>query len=118
MATVYYRYICDVQERNQLVVERKVLSTNLASGYETWYTPTRYLDPLTAQRDLALPSPFIPIYRVGPIPEAAIPSLTTGPRRVAPAFGYPGGGIELSTNQPVWLFGVWSFTNQAYDSSI
>jgi len=118
MATVYYRHICDVRERNQLVAERKILSVNSASGYETWYTPSRYEDPLIAQRELALPAPIIPEYRVGPVPETAMPPLTTGPRRVAPAFGHPGGGIEISTRFPVWLFGLWSFTNQAYDSSV
>jgi hypothetical protein len=118
MATAYYRHICDVRERNQLIAERKIRSTNSGTGYETWYTPTRYDDPLVAQRELALPSPIIPEYRVGPIPEGLIPPLSVGPRRSAPAFGHPGGGIEIATKEPVWLVGLWSFTNQAFDSSL
>jgi hypothetical protein len=118
MPVGYYRFICDVQERNQLVSERKILSVNRASGYQTWYTPTRYDDPFVAQRELALPSPMVPEYRVGPIPENLMPPLTIAPRRVAPAFGHPGGGVEIATRSPVWLFGAWSFTNYAFDSSI
>ena len=118
MSTVYYRYIVNVMERNQLIAERKVLSINSASGYVTWYTPTRYDNPLDAQRELALPSSIVPMYRVGPIAETLMPPLSTGPRRVAPAFGYPGGGLEVSTNEPVWLFGLWSFANGAYDSNV
>lgn len=118
MTTVYYRYIVEVMERNQLIAERKVLSINSVSRYVTWYTPTRYDDPLVAQRELALPSSIIPMYRVGPIPENLMPPLSTGPRRIAPAFGHPGGGLEVSTNEPVWLFGLWSFAIGAYDSSM
>lgn len=116
MATVYYRYISDVQERNQLVDERKVQSTNVTTQYETWYSPERYDDPDVAQQRLALPRP--PIYRIGPIPENMIHPLTIGPHRVDPKFGQPGGGIEIATREPVWLFGLWSFTNNAFDSSL
>lgn len=118
MATVYYRYICNVQERNQLVAERKVLSINSTTGYVTWYTPTRYNNANDAQRELALPSPDIPLYRVGPIPESLMPALIVGPRRVPPGFGQPDGGIEIATDAPVWLFGLWSFAIQAFDSSL
>lgn len=118
MATVYYRYICDISERNQLVAERKIYSMNPTMGFTTWYTPTRYDDPFTAQRELALPAAIIPIYRAGPVPENVMPPLTIGPRRVAPAFGHPGGGIEIATTNPVWLFGLWAFTNSAFDSAL
>ena len=118
MGTVYYRFICDVQERNQLIAERRVHSVNFLKNFETWYTPTRYDDPLVAQRELALPASNPPIYRVGPIPETFMPPLRVGPRRSPPAFGHPGGGIEISTLEPIWLFGLWSFANQAYDSSL
>jgi hypothetical protein len=118
MAILYYRYISDISERNQLVTERKILSMNATTGYETWYTPMRYDNLSIAQRELALPAAVMPIYRVGPVPENLIPPLTVGPRRVSPAFGHPGGGIEIATTDPVWLFGLWSFTNDAFDSSL
>ena len=118
MPTEYYRMICDVAERNQLIAQRAILSTNPVSGHETWYTPTRYTDPLVAQSQLALPMINSPIYRVGPVPEHAIVNLTVGPRRVAPAFGHIGGGIEVATRSPVNLFGMWSFVNNAFDSSL
>lgn len=118
MGTVYYRYIADVQERNRLVLSKTVISLNRATGYATWYSPTRYDDPAVAQQQLALPSPTLPIYRIGPIPESAIPNLTVGPRRVAPGFGHAGGGIEIATNRPVQLLGLWSFALSAYDSTL
>jgi hypothetical protein len=99
MATLYYRFMCDVQERNQLVAERMILTTNPRYGYETWYTPTRYDDPLVAQRELALPASNAPIYRIGPIPEDLIKNLTVGPRLSPPANGHPGGGIEIATRE-------------------
>lgn len=118
LATHYYRQITHVGERNQLVAERKVHSLNPTTAYETWYTPTRYDDPAAAQSELALPGTHTPIYRVGPIPENQIVSLTVGPRRVAPGFGHPGGGIEIATRSPVWLFSLWSFVNRAHDDSL
>jgi hypothetical protein len=118
MSILYYRHIVEVLKRNQLVAERKILSVNSASGFVTWYTPTRYDDPLIAQRELALPSTIISMYRAGPIPETLMPPLSTGPRRVAPAFGHPGGGLEVSTNEPVWLLGLWSFAIRAFDSNL
>lgn len=117
MSTSYYRYITDVRERNQLVSERKVLSGNASTGHETWYAPTRYDDPVDAQQELALPAPVLPIYRIGPFPENAIQNLTVGPRRVQPAFGQPGGGIEIATRSALWLAGLWSFALNDYDSS-
>jgi|SRR5271157_967018 len=116
MATSYYRYITDVIERNQLVAERKVFSVNAGTGYETWYTPARYDDPFLAQQELALPAPIL--YRIGPFPENAIQNLTVGPRRIQPAFGQPGGGIEIATRSAVWLTGLWSFALNDYDSSL
>ena len=118
MPTQYYRYITDVIERNQLVAERKVLSINTSTSHETWYTPTRYDDPILAQQELALPAPFLPLYRIGPIPENAIQNLSVGPRRIQPAFGQPGGGVEIATRSPVWLAGLWSFALNDYDSSL
>ncbi|MEI7867797.1 MAG: hypothetical protein WCI11_07880 [Candidatus Methylumidiphilus sp.] len=118
MVTNYYRYITDVQERNQLVSERKVHSRNSVTGHETWFSPSRYDNPLAAQQQLALPAPILPIYRVGPIPEAAIENLTIGPRRVQPAFGQPGGGLEIATKSPVWLLGLWSFGLNNYDAAL
>lgn len=118
MSVAYYRYISNVVERNELVQKKRILSLNVASGHETWYTPTRYTDPAVAQRELALPAAVLPVYRVGPVPEDAISHLSVGPRRVSPAFGHPGGGLEIATKEPVWLFGLWSFSNAAFDSSL
>ena len=107
-----------MRERNQIVADRKVLSGNPRTAHETWYSPTRYDDPVDAQQYLALPAPILPIYRIGPIPENAVQTLTVGPRRVQPAFGQPGGGIEIATRTPLWLTGLWSFALNDYDSSI
>lgn len=115
MSVKYYRYITDVQERNQIRDKRRIQSLNPATGFETWYTPVRYDDPRRAQRELALPAPDPPTYRVGPVPADELPNFAVAPRRVAPAFGHPGGGIEASTREPVWMSGVWDFVNQAYD---
>ncbi len=118
MVTNYYRYITDVHERNQLVSERKIHSRNPMRGHETWFSPTRYDNPLQAQQNLALPATILPIYRLGPIPETAIENLTIGPRRVQPANGHPGGGLEIATRSPVWLLGLWSFGLNNYDTAL
>ncbi len=71
----------------------------------TWFTPNRYDAPVTAQLELALRS--IPTHRVGPIPADELPDLdATSLRAVAPAFGYPGGGVEGATTGETRLFGI------------
>ncbi|MDX1992115.1 MAG: hypothetical protein SF029_06985 [bacterium] len=113
MPTVYYRYVSYLPELEQLRDERKIQSTNPTTQYRTWYTTERYDSPDIAQQRLALKTR--PLYRIGPISAEAMPDLTLGPRRVAPDFGQPGGGIEVAIDHPVWLFGVWNFDNQEWE---
>lgn len=113
MAIGFYRFVSHHGEAAQLQAERKVLSTNPAAGHATWYTPTRYDDPVTASDQLALPSP--PSHRIGPIPADEMPTFDIGLRTVAPAFGKPGGGIEARTRSPVWLPGLWNFGARRWD---
>ncbi len=102
----FYRYLSHPLEVDQVRVERKVQTTNpKAPG--TWYTPTRYNDPQMAQQELALPR--LPTHRIGPILDDQVPDITIGFRRVMPAFGYPGGGVEVLVKGPVWLLGLWDF---------
>lgn len=107
MWDMFYRYIGFPQEVQQIVTDRRVQSTNRATGYATWYTPTRYDGPVDAKRELALKR--LPTHRVGPIPVDEMPYFDIGPRRADPAHGEPGGGIEARTLEPVWLFGLWKF---------
>ncbi|OGF58604.1 MAG: hypothetical protein A2Y62_08010 [Candidatus Fischerbacteria bacterium RBG_13_37_8] len=102
-----YRYISQQVEKDQIINERKIQSINAATNYATWYTITRYDDENTAQQELALP--LIPSFRIGPIRLDEMPNLSILFRSVAPAFGQPGGGIEVMTELPIWLFGLWDF---------
>jgi hypothetical protein len=103
----FYRYFSFPQEVQQIVTDRRIQSTNPASGYATWYTPIRYENPADAKRELALDT--APTNRIGPIPLDEMPYFDIGPRRAAPAHGEPGGGIEARTRSPLWLFGLYSF---------
>lgn len=109
----FYRYICDPAEVNQAMNERKLHSMNRITGHATWYAPTRYEKPAEAQRELALRRP--PTHRVGPIPANEMPDFDIGFRTVAPANGQPGGGVEVCTRSPVWLFGLWNFQTSKYE---
>ncbi len=104
---MFYRYISYPVEIQQIVAERKIQSTNPSEGFATWYTPTRYNNPAEAKSELALRT--LPTHRVGPIPLDELPPLDIGPRRADPADGEPGGGTEVRTRHPVWLFGLWAF---------
>lgn len=105
MALMFYRYISHNSELDLLRAERRIRSTNpVATG--TWFTTKRYDNPMEAQRRLALSKP--PTHRIGPIPEAHMPTFTT-PRTVAPAAGQPGGGDETFADGEVLLSGLWSF---------
>ena len=101
MAQVFfYRYV-GPQEAND-IAQRHVIKSG--SGI-TWFTPNRYDAAATAQRDLALQA--IPTHRVGPIPADELPDLdATSLRPVAPAFGFPGGGVEGATTVETHLFGI------------
>ncbi|MDA1190821.1 MAG: hypothetical protein O3A46_03945 [Candidatus Poribacteria bacterium] len=106
-----YRYLSDENEYEQIQRERKVQTLNPTYGYRTWFTVTRYDDVQQAQEELALP--LTPRYRVGPIavdPDEYALQL----EQVQPSFGHPGSGIECSTTEPIWLFGVWSFGDQCW----
>lgn len=105
---VYYRYFVHPSEIAQLRREHMVLTSNPHNGSKTWYTPTRFADPVVAQQLLAIAN--VPLYRVGPIPADEMPDFDVhGPQRIQPAGGMPGGAIEVCTTQPAYLFGCYNF---------
>lgn len=108
-----YRYISENEEIEQIVRERRVQSTNAVTEYLTWFTPRRYETPAAAQEELALPHE--PTHRVGPIASNLMPALEIEVRSVDPAFGQPGGGLEVATRNPIWLFGLWDFTTSGWE---
>jgi hypothetical protein len=104
---LYYRYASHQAEFDQLREERLIRSTNPLGAGKTWYAPTRYDDPLLAQADLALKRP--PARRFGPIPADEMPDFDiNGPQPVQPAYGQPGGGIEVCTTGRVFIFGCYN----------
>ncbi len=103
----FYRYISYQPEVNQVMEERRIQSTNPTNAHLTWYTPMRYDDPHQAQRGLALH--HVPTHRVGPIALSDMPPFHNDFRVAQPAYGQPGGGIEVSTFEPVWVFGLFEF---------
>ena len=107
-----YRYFSHPTEISQVRDKRKVQTTN-PNAQGTWYTPTRYDDPMRAQQQLALRQP--PTHRIGPIPADEMPDFDIGLRPVAPANGQPGGGVEARAKEPGWLSGLWDFTNQKWE---
>ena len=65
----FYRYISDrslvhARELQWWRDERRVRSAAPASS-GTWFSPTRFVNPVDALRDLALP--YLPTHRIGPI---------------------------------------------------
>ena len=109
----FYRFIAHPAELAQLHNERKVQTTNPYAHGKTWYTTTRYTDPVPAQEELALP--HFPSHRIGPIPEDEMSTFDILPRIVAPAFGQPGGGVEARVTGQVFVFGCWNFTNTKWE---
>jgi hypothetical protein len=111
---VYYRYFGHPDEIDQLRRERMIRTTNPHNGYKTWFTPTRFSDPSTAQHLLALD--YTPSYRVGPVPADEMPDFDVhGPQIIQPAGGHPGGAIEVCMTQPVYLFGCYNFGSSDWE---
>lgn len=113
----FYRYISDqspvhVRELRWWLEERRVRSAAPSSS-GTWFSPTRYENPVDALRDLALP--YIPTHRIGPIGIDQIPGFTIELRRSQPLFGQPGGGVEARGMGDVWLFGCWNFQTSDWE---
>lgn len=108
MRNEYYRYLSDDSEFEHIREHRSIESQSDRNPY-TWYTPTRYDDRSTAIEELALPKD--PEHRIGPVTAPKMPPFTKGPRRVRPRFGEPGGGVEVCVTGPVWLFGIWDFSD-------
>jgi hypothetical protein len=105
---VYYRFFSFPAEIAQWQQHRMIRSTNPWRGGETWFTTTRYDDPIQAQALLALHS--TPTRRVGPTQEDGMPEFDVcGPRRVEPAYGFPGGGLEVCTTKAIFFFGCYNF---------
>jgi hypothetical protein len=107
MPTWYYRYVSNPPEVKQILDERKIQSVNPATNSLTWYTTTRYREVDVAQQELAMP--YTPTHRIGPIPNTYVVSLDVPLRLAAPAYGFPGGGIEMATSDVIWLCGLWNF---------
>ncbi len=108
----FYRYLSNPVEIQRVRAQRRVETINPRAG-GTWYTPTRYNTSQMAQQDLALP--IFPTHRIGPILNDQVPAIAIGFRRVIPAFGQPGGGVEVLVRGPVWLLGLWDFAARQLD---
>lgn len=108
MPALFYRYLSSQDEVLQIINERRVQSRNSLTQYETWYTPKRYDNSDHARRELAMPLP--PNHRIGPILEGYLPPLHIQLRVVGARHNCPGGGLEISTLEPVWLPGLWEFS--------
>jgi len=91
---ILYRYI----GKREMVYIKNNNQIYSISG-QTFLTPDLYSKPNDAQRYLALP--YLPKHRVGPIFCVQVVFDAVSLRRVRPAFGQPGGGWEISTNQPI-----------------
>lgn len=110
----YYRFFSHSAEFNQLQRDRVVHTTNPHGRGEPWFTPTRFEDPVDAQRLLALQR--TPQFRVGPIPADEMPDFDVcGPRRIQPAYGQPGGAVEVCTTMPVFIFGCYNFGSRDWE---
>lgn len=112
MPVAFYRYLSDPWEVAQIKNERKIQTLN-PNALGTWYSPNRYEDPNEARKELALYTS--PTHRLGPIPADQMPDFYIGLRPAAPYKGQPGGGVEASTKEPVWVFGLYDFSNNCYD---
>lgn len=86
---------------------------SVSSGPDTWYSPTKYDNENQAEQELAMPQ--TPHHRVGPINDVKMPSFAVGPRKVQPNFNQPGGGVEVSVQNAIDLFGLWDFNNDEWD---
>jgi hypothetical protein len=111
---LYYRYASHQDESDQLREKRFIQSTNPRGNGRTWYTPTRYDDPHLAQIELALKRP--PMRRIGPIPADEMPDFdVNGPQLIQPAYGRPGGGIEVCTTGQAFIFGCYNLLSGDWD---
>lgn len=99
--TQYYRYVGPAEA---YATETSNIIRTLSQTGRTWYSPDRYLTRADALRFLALPA--VPTHRVGPYPEDELPPWVIRRRRVAPAFGQPGGGWEAATDDSAYVFAV------------
>ena len=99
---VFYRYVDDSEE---VIIRNEGKIAPAPGSVSKWYTPDRYDTGLEAQRYLALR--YTPTYRIGPIPSDELPDPDHVQLRVtAPAFGQPGGGLEVATTDTHYLFEI------------
>ena len=108
----FYRYISHPVEINQTLHER-IVKTTKPHARRTYFTTLRENNPVTIQHKLSLPD--IPSYRVGPFSTAELPDLLVHFRIAAPAYGHPGGGIEVAIRGSINIFGVYNMNNQLYE---
>jgi hypothetical protein len=111
MPTEYYRYISKQKEADQITDDRIVES--VSKNPETWYSPNKYNNKNTAERELAMPK--TPQHRIGPINDVKMPSFSAGPKKVQPNFSQPGGGVEVSVQSEINLFGLWDYDNNEWE---
>ncbi len=109
--TQFYRYISQ-GELNEI---RNTKTIQSKSGV-TYFTPDRYDNAQEARLKLALP--FLPEYRIGPIPADEVPDFDSVPLGSVPYVDMerPGGGFEGATTMPLYLFGVYNLTQETYDT--
>ena len=99
---VYYRYVDDVEAA--LIRQNRRIEPAPNQTLK-WYTLDRYDTAQEAQQFLALP--YLPTYRVGPIPSDEFPGLDqVQVRPVGANHKQPGGGVEGATSKVHYLFSI------------
>ncbi len=99
---LFYRY-CDAIEAAMIAASRTI--NRAPHQVCKYFTPDLYHTGANAQQFLALP--YTPTHRVGPIPLDEMPDFDYVILQVvAPAFGQPGGGLEVATTIPLYLFSI------------
>src|SRR6266850_21808 len=101
----YYRYVASGVEF-QIAIRTQTLAPYNPLANLLWLSPICYDDPIQAQTELA--SPYIPVWRIGPISRTVIPEESLKILRlVDPSFGFPGGGVEDAVDSALDIDPDW-----------
>jgi hypothetical protein len=109
-------YYCRSETLLYDMVRKKHIASRNPYAKHTWLSCDCFDDPIEAAQSLALP--HAPHYRIGPIPFDKISGgYAIEPRWTAPAFGQPGGAIEVAISFPLevdpeWI--VYDFTSKTH----
>lgn len=104
----FYRYISQAEVDN---IRQNGFVQSL-SGI-TYFTPDFYDNAGEAHQKLALPGPYPPGYRIGPIPGDEMPDFDAVRLTVVPFKdpARPGGGVQGATTKRVYLSSLYHFAS-------